>query len=201
MEDGMSVENEAREALAWYESGIGKTGLTGEGPLQFPAPDLRERDAGRRVARALRVLLDSRLVTDEEALDEAERMVRHELLSPRPVTAQPNEREALASEFVEILNAVWHHQQDVLGAAHKIATRLSPAALTQSEVVEWEYGCRSSVHRLNADRGGVPLPWGVEPAEHGETCPSPSLARRQKAGPWLALEAVAPSPTDHTDGN
>lgn len=120
----------------------------------------------------------------------------------RPVTAQPNEREALASEFVEILNAVWHHQQDVLGAAHKIATRLSPAALTQPEVVEWEYGCRSSVHRYNdrADRGGVPLPWGVEPAEHGETCPSPSLARRQKAGPWVALEAVAPSPTDHTDG-
>ena len=32
-----------------------------------------------------------------------------------------DEREALAPDFIETLNEVWHHRLDVLGAAHRIA--------------------------------------------------------------------------------
>jgi hypothetical protein len=84
----MTAIEDARAALVYYESGIDHSGesLTGEGPLKFPAPDPVERDAGRRLATAIRTLIaeHDRLTADLALYQE-----HAGLTFPRPLKFAP----------------------------------------------------------------------------------------------------------------
>jgi hypothetical protein len=140
------------------------------------------------------------------------------------------DREALALTFVDVLNQVWHHQTDVLSAAHRIAgshhhtpepqTSTDAKALDAAEAdvraalgtppepptEEWEVTYSSAGggsfdgYRIRRTSGMLPSRQKAE--EFAAVVSNPAIRKRTKAIPAGPWEPFTPEETqDTTDRN
>lgn len=106
-----------------------------------------------------------------------------------PVAPQPSEsdvREELALGYVDILNQVWHHKLDVLGAAYRIAGLSRTAAPAETE---WEYVGQvfeaNGFMRYQNDQLTPEKFYGWRKLM--TRYPRVEIWKRSKAGPWLPV--------------